>query len=87
MFRDAFAWPNDHFVPDDPIEVMAFNFHAYADGLDDANLIIEIERMLGVGAIEQGWWDQHAHGTFGELVITLDRLRVERRAASVVLGA
>jgi hypothetical protein len=43
--KEEMGWPNDHFVPADPVEVV---FWAHEDGLDFKMVLIRIEEELDV---------------------------------------
>jgi hypothetical protein len=46
------GWPNDHFVPDDPVWLLV---GGYGDCLLPASIAIEIERYLDVRVAEKDW--------------------------------
>ena len=64
---EEMGWPNDYFIPDDPVGVV---FWAHEDGLDVESAVMEIEEHLGItldDAEVETWFNQ----TLGEVVESL----------------
>jgi acyl carrier protein len=62
--KDAMWWPNDHFIPDDRVNVA---FYEHVDGLDTGFLVLEIEKRLSIRVSDEeaiAWFD----GTLGDVV-------------------
>lgn len=64
-------WPNPVFVPDDPLELVAWNpASSYIDDLGIATAIMDIERHLGI-RLEDRAWEHLWRGSFGAAVNSL----------------
>lgn len=67
-----FGWPNDHFIPSDPVELVFFE-----DDGEGISLMMELEQSLSVpdGTLRTGIYDQIWGLNLGELVGLLVSVR------------
>lgn len=63
-------WPNDYFVPDDPVALLIVD---RGDALDSTFVVMEIERELSLPELPEAFWVPAFEGTFGELIADLGR--------------
>ena len=67
------GWPNDHFIPADPLDLV---FWGHKDGLDDVSAVMRIEKEFGFDLPDSESERRRWQGTLGELV---DRLIANER--------
>lgn len=66
--KEEMGWPNDHFIPADPVNVV---FWAHNDGLDFESAVMLIEAELDVEMSEAeitGWFDKTLADVVDELL-------------------
>jgi hypothetical protein len=68
VIEECMSWPNDYFVPDDPVALL---IRGDFDPLDVSDTIIAVERELGLAELDEELWNRAFEGTFGELVARL----------------
>jgi hypothetical protein len=66
--KEEFGWPNDHFIPDDPFDLMLFGDEG--TGVEVLNAI-EDYLELPRGLISDEQLEQYCRLTFGEVVTQL----------------
>lgn len=65
------GWPNDRFLPDDPLATVLW---AHEDGLDDMAAIQSIEEEFGI-VLPMDWIESEWSGTWGDFVNAIHRKR------------
>lgn len=68
--RDALGWPNKFFIPDDPFEIMIWDYHG---DLATPEVLLGIERCLGLKKKETLEWEILSKKKFGEIVCVLSK--------------
>ena len=64
-------WPNDHFLPEDPMKILLW---AHRDGLDGVFAIQAIEKEIGIRIPVEKFESFSSGGTLGEFVDCLSSL-------------
>jgi hypothetical protein len=77
------GWPNDHFLPSDPLEILLCDLRFMNnDVIDIEETIQEIENLYELPELDVDWWNELIkRGTLLELVRRLEAERASVRAA------
>jgi len=76
LIRDDFNWPNDHFIPDDPLFIV---WWAHTDGLDGSIAKLDVEKAFRVKLFDEDLVRLWHDGTLGDFVDFV--LRVQTKNA------
>lgn len=79
LVRDAMQWPNDRFVPDDPMHLLVHDRWFAAD--DATFVVLAIEDDLALRDLPGSFWTTALAGTFGEMVVALQQCVARRRGS------
>lgn len=83
IIRDRFYWPNAHFQPEDPFDLVLFVDEGSIDGLDIDETLMQIEEDLLDCELTSEVWDSLWELSFGEVVDALAEIRAMPDKSSV----
>lgn len=69
ILKSEFGWPNAHFLPTDPFEIICWDKSAYfIDELRIPAALSRIEALAQIPQQSQEWWTRAMSATLGEVI-------------------
>lgn len=65
ILQEEFGWINDHFIPEDPLDIVCW---AHRDGLDGASFITRLEQAFGISLTDADWERVSHDGSLNDLL-------------------